>query len=172
MDFTLHHAKIADSNPRESGFNWDMALHCPDSMTPIAGFFNGLSPSKLEHLGDIYSPGVEFHNPLHQTRGLPALRRVYEHLFHQLHDLAVTVSDAHGDDRTGFLLWSMSYQFRGKERTITGTSHLTFAPDGRVAAQHDHWDASFQINEELPLVGWALRGIKRLVKTQPNRGTD
>ena len=140
-----------------------MTLHCPVSMLPIAGFINGLSPAKLEHLGDIYSPGVEFHSPLHQTRGLSALRQVYEPLFQQLQDVAVSVTDAHGDERTGFLLWEMSYQDHGRQRVITGTSHLKFAPDGRVAVQHDHWDASFQTQEELPLLDWAMRGIKRLI---------
>lgn len=144
-----------------------MALHCPDSMSPMAGFFNGLSPNKLDNLGDIYSPAVEFQDPLHQTRGLADLRRVYEHLFRQLTHVTVTVTDAHGDDRTGFLLWTMSYQFRGKQRVITGTSHLKFAPDGRVAAQRDHWDASFPVYGEFPLIGWAMRCIKRLTALKP-----
>lgn len=147
-----------------------MALHCPVSMSPIAGFFNGLALAKLEHLGDIYSPGVEFHSPIHQTRGLAALRQVYEQLFQQLQDVSVIVTDAHGDERTGFLLWELCYQIRGKEQIITGTSHLKFAPDGRVAVQLDHWDASFQTNDEFPLLGWAMRGIKRLVTPKPKNG--
>jgi hypothetical protein len=147
-----------------------MALHCPDSLASLAGFFNGLSLVKLDHLGDIYSPGVEFHDPIHQIRGLPALRRVYEQLFEQLAGVAVTVSDAHGDERTGFLLWTMRYQSAGVERVITGTSHVKFAPDGRVAAQHDHWDSAFMVHEQPPLIGWAVRGIKRLVKTLPITG--
>ena len=57
----------------------------------------------------------------------------------------------------------MHYQFRGRERIITGTSHLRFAPDGRVAAQTDHWDASFPVYGEFPVIGWAMRGIKRMV---------
>ncbi len=140
-----------------------MALHCPEPLTPLARFFNGLSAEKLDSLGDIYSPAVEFMDPLHQTRGLAALREVFEHTFKQLKDLSVNVTDAHGDERTAFLLWTMTYQIRGRERTITGTSHLKFAPDGRVAVQHDHWDASFPVYGEFPLIGWTMRGIKRLV---------
>lgn len=138
-----------------------MALHCPHSMTAMAGFFNGLSLAKLEDLADVYSPGVEFQDPLHKTRGLPALCRIYEQLFQQLSEVKVTVSDIHGDDRTGFLLWSMHYLLRGKQRVITGTSHLSFAADGRVASQHDFWDASFPIYGESTLLGWAMRRIKR-----------
>lgn len=145
-----------------------MAIHCPDSLTAIAGFFNGLAPGKLDALGDIYSPGVEFRDPLHQTHGLAALRQVFEHLFQQLKDLTITVTDAHGDDRTGFLLWEMTYSFRGASRAITGTSHIRFAADGRVAAQTDHWDASFPVYGEFPVLGLAMRGIKRLVTVKTN----
>jgi steroid delta-isomerase len=144
-----------------------MALQCPDSLFPIAGFFNGLTPEKLANLGDIYSPAVEFQDPLHQTRGLAELRRVFEHHLHQLQHLEMSVTDAHGDDRTGFLLWTMHYQLRGKPRSITGTSHLKFAPDGRVAVQTDHWDASFPVYGEFPLIGWAMRTIKRLTAMKP-----
>lgn len=144
-----------------------MSLHCPHSLATVAGFFNGLAPEKLDSLGDVYSPGIEFQDPMHQTRGLPSLRRVFEHLFHQLKDVSVTVTDAHGDEHTGFLLWKMHYRFRGRERVITGTSHIKFAPDGRVAAQTDHWDASFPVYGEFPVIGWAMRGIKRLVSVNP-----
>jgi len=140
-----------------------MALHCPHSMTSMAGFFNNLSLEKLDHLGDVYSPGVEFQDPLHHTRGLPALRKMYEQLLKQLQNVTVTVSDIHGDDQTGFLLWTMRYKLRGKEGVITGTSHLRFAADGRVATQYDHWDASFPVYGEFPLIGWLMRRIKRKI---------
>jgi len=140
-----------------------MTLHCPESMAAVARFFNALAPEKLDQLGDVYSPGVEFKDPMHETRGVSDLRKVYELMFQQLKDIAITVEDAHGDDRTGFLLWTMTYQFRGRQRSITGTSHMKFAPDGRVASQHDHWDASFPIYGEFPVVGLAMRGIRKLV---------
>jgi hypothetical protein len=136
----------------------------------MAGFFNGLSLEKLDHLGDIYSPAVEFQDPLQQTRGLADLRKVYQQLFQQLADLAVTVTDAHGDERTGFLLWTLRYQLRGKDRVITGTSHLQFAPDGRVAVQRDSWDASFPVYGEFPLLGWIMRGIQRRAAIKHGNG--
>jgi steroid delta-isomerase len=140
-----------------------MSLHCPDSMTAVAGFFNGLCAPKLDNLGDIYSPAVEFRDPLHQVRGVSALREVYEQILKARHDFSVTVTDAHGDERTGFLLWTMHYTKGGERRSIDGTSHLKFAADGRVAAQQDHWDASFAVYGEYPLLGWLMRRIKRRI---------
>ena len=144
-----------------------MSLHCPDSMATVARFFNSLSPDKLQSLGDVYAPGVEFHDPLHHTRGLAQLRQVYERMFAQLTGVEVVVSDTHGDDETGFMLWKMQYKLRGKERIIQGTSHLRFAPDGRVAVQRDFWDASFPVYGEAPLLGWAMRRIRNQTGITP-----
>ena len=99
-----------------------MQPHCPDSLTPMVRFFNGLAPDKLDTLGDVYSPGIDFRDPLHQVKGLPAVRDVFGQMFKQLGELTVKVTDAHGDERTGFILWEMRYRFRGAERVITGTS--------------------------------------------------
>lgn len=141
--------------------NLRMALHCPQSMATMAGFFHDLSPAKLETLGDVYSPGIEFQDPLYKTHGLSALRAIYERMFTQLTDIRITVSDIHGDESTGFMLWTMCYIQRGRECSIKGASHLQFAPDGRIAAQHDFWDASFPVYGEAPLLGWAMRRFRK-----------
>lgn len=143
-----------------------MPLHCAESLATMARFFDGLSLEKLEMLGDVYSPGIEYQDPLHHTRGIAALRRVYEQLFQQLADISIQVVDTHGDESTGFLLWKMKYRFRGADHTITGTSHLKFAPDGRVAVQSDFWDASFPVYGQFPLLGLAMRGIRKWIGTR------
>ena len=140
-----------------------MALHCPDPLVTVTGFFDGISPQKLETLADVYSPGVEFREPLHETRGIAALRGVYERLFQQLDDISIAVTDVHGDDSTGFLAWTMRYQLRGRPRVIQGTTYVKFAQDGRVAVQNDYWDASFPVYGEFPGIGWVMRWIRKRV---------
>ncbi|MES2921881.1 MAG: nuclear transport factor 2 family protein [Verrucomicrobiota bacterium] len=146
-----------------------MALHCPDSMSAVADFFNEMTPAKLERLGDIYGPGVEFHDPVHDAVGLSQLRDVLAHRFKEMTSARVKVMDAHGDDRTGFLLWTLTYQHLGAERVIHGTSHFKFAHDGRISAQRDHWDASFVLYGELPVLGWVMRIIKRRAQIIPEK---
>ena len=138
-----------------------MALHCPDSMTAVVDFFNEMTPAKLERLGDIYGPGVAFQDPIHDARGLPQLRDVLANRFQKMASVRVQVVDAHGDDRTGFLLWTVTYQHRGNGRLIHGTSHFKFANDGRISEQRDHWDASLAVYGELPVLGWLMQIIKR-----------
>lgn len=137
-----------------------MPLHCPDSMTAIAGFFNEMTPAKLDRLGDLYGPAVTFSDPIQEALGLPQLKEVLAGRFRKLPDVAVRVSDAHGDDHTGFLLWTVSYRYRGVEHIIHGTSHFRFAPDGRISEQKDLWDPTAVLYGDVPVLGWMLRKIK------------
>lgn len=140
-----------------------MALHCPEPLAPFVRFLEGFSPASLEHLGDVYSPGAAFRDPLHEVRGLAALRQVHRHTLHQLQEVAIEVLDAHGDDLSGFVRWRMRFLVRGRAEKVDGCSHLRFAADGRVLDHEDFWDASFPVYGGFPLVGWALRGIRKLV---------
>ena len=35
-------------------------------------------------------------------------------------------------------------------------SEIRFAPDGRVRAHIDHWDASREVYRKLPVLGWLI----------------
>ena len=46
---------------------------------------------------------------------------------------------------------------------ITGMSSLLFDEAGKIKSHTDHWDAAGQFYELLPLIGPALRAVKRRV---------
>ncbi len=138
-------------------------------MTAVADLFKEMSPAKLERLGDVYSPGIAFHDPIHEARGLAELREVLSKWFQKMPEISFKVLDAHGDDRTGFLLWNMKYPQRGVERTIDGMSHFRFAPDGRICEQRDQWDASFVLYGEHPTIGRLMQQIKSRAQFTPGK---
>lgn len=143
-----------------------MSIVCPESLAGIVALFEKMSPSKLDRLGEVYAPNVTFRDPIQECTGLERLRSIYQDMLAKLDKLSVDVIDAHGDESTGFLLWTMHYQWRGKNRTLTGTSHFKFARDGRVSAQTDHWDATFALYGDFPVLGWVLRKLQASFQTK------
>ncbi|NNC88186.1 MAG: nuclear transport factor 2 family protein [Akkermansiaceae bacterium] len=133
----------------------------------IARYLESLRPESLDQLADHYAEGIDFRDPVNTGHGLDDLRTIFDDLFKQLQDVRIEVTRRAGDDAHGFLRWTMRYDFRGKPRELEGTSHFTFAPDGRAASQHDFWDAAFGVYAEFPLVGATLRGLRRLVRVKP-----
>ena len=128
----------------------------------LAEFYEHLTPLSLDRLGELYAPSARFIDPFNDVSGLPALRRVFEHMFENLVAPRFVVLEALGSERTGFLLWT--FQFRrgqGRDQQILGTTHLRFDDEGRVLLHHDHWDAAGQLYETLPLLGPLLRWLRR-----------
>ena len=74
----------------------------------------------------------------------------------------VTRAVCEGDD--AFLTWDFGFKmkrWRQDEQVIHGTSHLRFAPDGRVAYHRDYWDPAEELYEKLPVLGILMRWLKR-----------
>jgi hypothetical protein len=65
-----------------------------------------------------------------------------------------------------YVRWRFEATARGRGAAplvIEGMSEIELAPDGRIAAHIDHWDAGRQVYERVPLLGWLLRRIRRRI---------
>ena len=126
-----------------------------------------MDPECTSELADFYSENIHFIDPINEGRGLDDLQAIYQDLFKKLKNISIDVTDSRGDEQECFLRWVMRYQFRNKHRELPGASYFTFSKDGKVASQHDYWDASIGVYSEFPGLGLAIRRIKKLVQVRP-----
>ncbi|MEN9992148.1 MAG: hypothetical protein RLZZ224_1850 [Verrucomicrobiota bacterium] len=139
------------------------------SLAKMAAFFSEMSPENVIQVRELYAQNATFRDPINEVKGSQAIEEVMADLFRQLKNIRVVVRDMHGNEDAGCLLWNMHYEFRGKSRTIPGVSHFRFNEEGKVTAQEDFWDASFVLYGEFPLLGLAMRGIRRMVQVKSSR---
>lgn len=129
----------------------------------LCQFYERLQSSDLARLGELYTEQAFFKDPFNEVRGLPAIRAIFAHMFEALDAPRFEICEAfaHGDQ--AFLSWDFHFRLKGKSspQTIHGSSHVRFAPDGRVAYHRDYWDAAEELYEKLPLLGGLLRWIKK-----------
>jgi hypothetical protein len=52
-------------------------------------------------------------------------------------------------------------RFSADEQCVRGSTHLRFAPDGRITMHRDYWDVAEELYEKLPLIGTLMRWLKR-----------
>jgi len=135
----------------------------------MAAFFSEMSPENVIQVRELYAQNATFRDPINEVKGSQAIEEVMADLFRQLKNIRVVVRDMHGNEDAGCLLWNMHYEFRGKSRTIPGVSHFRFNEEGKVTAQEDFWDASFVLYGEFPVLGLAMRGIRRMVQVKSSR---
>ena len=110
----------------------------------VVQLFEQLSPADLPRMSAFYTANARFKDPFNEVEGVPAITRVFEHMYRVLETPRFVVLDvvAEGD------------QF------VRGATHLRFAADGRTAVHRDFWDAAEERYEKLPLAGTLMRWLK------------
>jgi hypothetical protein len=131
----------------------------------VVQFFETLQPSTLVQIPSIYSDGVYFKDPFNEVRGLPAMQQIFAHMYVALAQPRFVVTERVVQGNQCFLVWDFKFRFKrfdtSTEQTVRGTSHLRFAPDGRVHYHRDYWDAAEELYEKLPVLRHIMRWLKR-----------
>lgn len=131
-------------------------------LAAVRQFYEALQPQDLLRLGELYGEHACFRDPFNEVRGLAAIQRIFAQLFETLEQLRFVVHDAFAQGEQAFLSWDFLFRRPGQaqEWRIHGSSHLRFAPDGRVIYHRDYWDAAEELWERVPVLGWVLRRLK------------
>jgi hypothetical protein len=127
-------------------------------------YFEQLRPEDVAHMGRYYDLHAYFRDPFNEVRGLPAVQRVFHHMFESLEAPRFLVRDAFAEGEQAFLTWDFVFRRGGREHSIHGSSHLRFAPDGKVKYHRDYWDAAEELWETVPLLGGLLRLLKKRLR--------
>jgi len=136
-----------------------------DPLARAVAFFEALSPADVARIGEVYAPDAWFKDPFNEVRGADAIGRIFAHMFDALENPRFVVRDRTGDRGQAFVTWDFEFGFRrgaprGAQR-IRGASHLRFDAQGRIAMHRDYWDAAEELYEKLPVVGAAMRWLRR-----------
>lgn len=128
-------------------------------------FFEQLTPQSLARIGQLYAPEARFKDPFNEVQGVPAITRIFEHMFAALHEprFVVTGRVLQGDQC--FLTWDFLFRFQrfdsATTQTVRGATHLVFSPQGQITLHRDYWDVAEELYEKLPVVGGLMRWLKR-----------
>ncbi|MEN0037725.1 MAG: nuclear transport factor 2 family protein [Cellvibrio sp.] len=121
----------------------------------------------LRSLADVYSDDVQFRDPLHALNGLQNLTDYYAGMMGELIECRFEFHHSMEMTERGetILFWTMHYRHKklakGKLLELTGNTHLLF--NDKVYYHRDYYDAGSMLYEHIPLMGYAIRKIKKKV---------
>lgn len=121
----------------------------------------------LKGLTDIYSDDIQFRDPLHAVNGIKNLTDYFAGLMNDLVECRFEFHHSMEMSERGeaILFWTMHYRHKklagGKTLELTGNSHLLF--NDKVYYQRDYFDAGSMLYEHIPVMGFAIRQIKKKV---------
>ncbi len=133
----------------------------------FADFFGVFAPDRVARLLDAtYAPDVYFNDNLKAVHGSVELTRYLDESAHGVEDCRVVFEDfTRTKDGDYLVRWKMLIRFRkfakGRDTETVGISHLRFTADGRVTYHQDYWDSALGVYQHIPLLGAAIRAIKR-----------
>ena len=131
---------------------------------PLAASF-GWTPSALATL---YHTNAVLIDPFGQHQGLSAIQDYLSHLLANVDHCRFTLDAPLCEGQRFAVAWTMHWSHPrlagGKVLQLAGCSVVT-VEDERIIHQRDYYDAGEMLYEHLPLLGWAVRGAKRRVRS-------
>jgi len=128
-------------------------------------FYNEFSPASVARFPEFYAENAYFKDPFNEVRGLPAIQRIFTHMFGQVAEPRFVVTGRVVQGQQCFLTWDFLFAFqnfhKGVTQTVRGASHLVLNEQGLVTLHRDYWDAAEELYEKLPVVGGLMRWLKR-----------
>ena len=131
----------------------------------IAHYFETLTPESVSTLNDYYSETARFKDPFNEVVGVPAIQKIFEHMFVSLEKphFVITGQVIEGDQ--AFLTWEFRFRFKRfdtqTDQVVLGTSHLVLDAQQRISMHRDYWDVAEELYEKLPWLGGLMRWLKK-----------
>lgn len=137
------------------------------ALNSLVMFYQDMQSQPLNQLATIYHQDILLVDPVGQHHGLQSLTDYFAALLKNLRYCRFEITHQHAFDQGAMLLWRMDYAHpalqKGAAQSLEGCSYLTFR-DARVIFQRDYYDLGEMLYEKVPLLGSAIRALKRRLK--------
>jgi steroid delta-isomerase len=137
------------------------------ALADLIKFYNEFSPDSVSRFSEFYSTDAYFKDPFNEVRGLPAIERIFSHMFKQVAEPRFAVIETIADEHGAMLIWEFYYRVKlwgkGQAQVMRGASHLRFDAAGKVNYHRDYWDTGEELYMKVPLMGSLMRGLRRVL---------
>lgn len=113
----------------------------------------------------IYAHQVYFKDPFHQTQGINALFKIFQEMYRRLEHPRFEILESVAEDTRCYVKWRFIFSYKGDtdEHSFEGVSRLELNEEKKIISHIDYWDAAENLYEQLPILGFILRFIKRKI---------
>jgi len=136
----------------------------PSVITKFIDYYAELENQPPLTLTTIYHLDAELTDPFGQYRGLFAIQNYFSQLLTHVKHCHFAINSLIYDENRFTVTWTMSWSHprisRGKTLLLEGCSTAEIENE-LIIRQRDYYDAGEMLYEHLPLLGWAIRQVKR-----------
>ncbi|WP_333900970.1 nuclear transport factor 2 family protein [Enterobacter wuhouensis] len=140
----------------------------PTVISRFVDYYTALDSQPPSALAGLYDPEATLIDPFGEHNGLFAIQRYFTHLLANVENCRFTIDPPLSNERRFVVTWTMHWSHPriagGEQLELPGCSVVDVVND-LIVRQRDYYDAGEMIYEHLPVLGWAVRGVKRRVKS-------
>lgn len=146
----------------------DMLESNNDWLKSFQTVYQNLTKHNLVSLETVYHKDIKFEDPLHKVEGLDNFITYFENLYTNVISCSFDINHTIQTNNEAGVYWEMRYQHpklkSGKTISVTGHSHLKIQ-NGKIIYHRDYLDAGSMLYEQIPLLGTAVRFIKKRIQS-------
>jgi hypothetical protein len=131
------------------------------ALDKLLDWYENLTPQNVERVSEFYAANARFRDPFNNVVGIPAIQRIFEHMFESTVGPRFVIRQRMLQDSQAFVTWTFEFELRGKHYTVEGASHIIFDDHSLVSIHRDYWDAAEELFQKLPMVGGFFRLLRR-----------
>ena len=159
---------LAATAERRQGSTGDSGEAVKAGLERFKGVFAGFAPEAIRaRAADVYAADAYFNDQVKELRGAAAIAPYLARSAELLASWSIRFDDLVEGDREFYLRWEMTFATKGQKDkppvVAPGISHLRLDSDGRIILHQDFWDSTSGIFEHVPLLGSAIRAVKRRI---------
>ncbi|MDX1755017.1 MAG: nuclear transport factor 2 family protein [Marinobacter sp.] len=133
-------------------------------MDSFKELFNRMEAGRIGDLNRVYHPQVEFQDPFTAIHGRHSLAEYFQGAYRNVLSCRFQFGDLTFSGGTCYLPWTMTVCHRRLRRghpiVVEGVSQIR-VQDGLIVWHRDYFDASRLVYEHVPVLGAAVRWIRR-----------
>lgn len=139
----------------------------PSVIDRFVNYYSSLDNQSPLALAGLYDADSTLVDPFGEHKGLFAIQRYFTHLLANVEACRFAIESPLYEQQRFSVAWTMHWSHPriagGETLALPGCSMVDIAGD-RILRQRDYYDAGEMLYEHLPLLGWAVRGVKRRVR--------
>ncbi len=129
-------------------------------------FYESLDANPLSDLEKIYTSDIEFCDPVHCIKGMPAFNNYFKELMQEVDHCRFEIHEVSAEQGQAFVSWTMRLRHPrlngGDQIDVEGMSHLRF--EEKIYYHRDYFDLGAMLYEHIPLIGRIIKTIKNRLK--------
>lgn len=126
--------------------------------------YEGLDTNSISSIRSIYDEDIKFIDPFHEVNGLESLVGYFSKLYANIESCEFKFVEVFTGDSSAMITWNMKFSHRSLSNRlieVPGSTEIRF--NDKIHYHRDYFDAGKMLYENVPLIGSAIRYIKKKV---------